>query len=413
MKAMFLLLLLSISCCGNNLQEELLQQETFNLESAITREYNPIAVRIPQLPVIINGAGIFNIGSLLSATEVVGTSNPVISTTLPISISHLFTSAIIINASNVVVDLNGLTLQGVGYNMSVQQTGIVVSPGVSNVVIRNGRLASFFTGIFIGNGNTAVNNISIYNMQLISNGTSLSATNISNFFISNCEALFAKTGFIIKQGTNGVIENCISENNNGYGFALTNCSNLLMENLIANNNAVDGFNLQSSIKNSGNITYRSCVADNNQNGFNIADTSNNLLFCDAARNIDNGFLINNNLQAILNCTAKANTTGFNLNGNNHILLNGLVQNNKTGILLGTSCNFCQIRNNTINNNVIGLNYLNPPPYVGPPSYTILPNKIYANLASNNGTNYIGLYNNYTVQYPTTAGTISFTANIDD
>ena len=57
-----------------------------------------------------------------------------------------------------------------------------------------------------------------------------------------------------------------------------------MDNLTANNNSLDGFRqIQSTNKNSGTIAYFKCTANNNTNGFNIADNNNMITSCIAPK----------------------------------------------------------------------------------------------------------------------------------
>ena len=156
-----------------------------------------------------------------------------------------------------------------------------------------------------------------------------------------------------------------------------------------------------------------------------------------SKNSNNGFLINNNQQALNNCKANGNFNGFNLNGNYHILLNSRATNNGTGttaqlsalerldptepinatqfgagILINPASIECQIRNNTLIANSIGIN-------AEPPSATNFPNKIYSNFANSDSfynpligggiRNYLGAIINAQSTY--SFGTLSSIVNI--
>ena len=87
-------------------------------------------------------------------------------TSLPTTISsagvyclkqHLTTSmssnaAIVIDASNVVLDLNGFRLDGSSAGSATQATGIWIHDGRANAAIRNGTVRGFMRGIYILGG---------------------------------------------------------------------------------------------------------------------------------------------------------------------------------------------------------------------------------------------------------------------
>ncbi len=322
-----------------------------------------------------------------------------------ITVSDLALRAITVNSNDVVINLNGNEIIGVGTNTN----GIIVN-GRSNIIIKNGTIRNMTNnGITIGNNTSSgqrARNILIQNVTFISNRNGFSISNATDVILLQNEAYFCTAiGFILNQNSNVLVESCIS-NNNSTGFSTAGNVSLEFVRCNANNNTVAGF-LNNFLVES---LFQGCTAHENQNGFitgptNGISTDVNFMKCYAHGNTTNGFQIGGNEITFEECKANNNTNGFQINGNNNVLLNNIAQGNaNNGILLAaalsvnTTSSNCQVRENTLTSNNIGINNLG------------VNNHIYSNFASNNpGGDFLGVPN--VVVSPTPLTPINFTTNI--
>lgn len=323
-----------------------------------------------------------------------------------ITVSDQALRAITVNSNDVVININGNEIIGVGTNNT---NGIIVN-GRSNVIIKNGTIRNMTNnGITINNTTSTgqrARNILIQNVTFISNRNGLSMSNATDVILLQNEAYFCTAiGFILNQNVNVIVEACIS-NNNSTGFSTTGNTSLEFSKCNANNNTVTGF-LNNFLVES---LFQGCIAHENQNGFIIGPTNGistdvNFMKCFAHGNTTNGFQVGGNEIALEECKANNNNNGFQINGNNNILLNCIAQGNiNNGILLAaalsvnTTSSNCQVRENTLTNNNIGINNLG------------VNNHIYSNFASNNpGGDFVGVSN--VAISPTPLTPINFTTNI--
>lgn len=353
-------------------------------------------------------------------------------------------TGITIGVSNVILDFNGTVLQGTGASY-----GVVITPGVSNVIIRNGTITSMVTaGISMSNmQGLTTGPIFIDSMTFLRNTTGINMVNPTSLIINNSQIYFSVgNGININMATNCLINNCIGNSNNSSAFVVSNSDSVTFLNCQANDNTTGflfngmeagqclgctanenttGFmSLHSNQQSKDNSfincfasqnttgftmtinqsTFQNCQAFANNNGFQINGNNNSVENCITSENTVNGFQIAGTNISLTNCQASDNgSQGFILNGSNHILLNSLALNNSTGILLalasslGTICSTCQIRNNTATNNTTGLNNQGTD------------NRIYSNFANNNTTDYVNVPN--VAISPTATDAINFTANI--
>ncbi len=323
-----------------------------------------------------------------------------------ITVSDFQIRAITVNSNDVVIDLNGNEIIGIG---TTNTTGIVVN-GFPNILIKNGTIRNMTNnGITIAN-NTSTGrvpqNIGVQNVTFFNNRNGMSITSAIDVVLLKNEAYFCSaTGFILNQNTNVIIDSCIS-NNNVTGFSTTGNIAFQFLNCTANSNTGPGFINNFLIESA----FQQCTAHENQTGFIIAPsngTSANVNFIQnfAHDNTTNGFQIAGNDITLEECKANNNTNGFQINGNNNVLLNCIAQGNVTnGILLAaalsvnTTSSNCQVRENTLTNNNIGINNLG------------VNNHIYSNFASNNkGGDFVNVSN--VAISPTPLTPINFTTNI--
>lgn len=193
--------------------------------------------------------------------------------------------------ANVSLSLGGHTLSQSSKTV-LGVNGIVVDPGLDNVLIANGTVRDFSqTGISVGNfGAPFVTNLTISGINALNNNTSSAYTEGSggilvnsaeNVIVENCNcnqnAVTGFNGFDISQLT--VLDSHFDDNTWGelfgspqtYGFALVGLyspsNNIYLSNCTFNNNSSIGFvaglqltNVASPVN---NVLINSCVANNN------------------------------------------------------------------------------------------------------------------------------------------------------
>lgn len=318
-------------------------------------------------------------------------------------------TGLLIDADNVILDLNGYVLAG----ESGTSNAITIARDRIDITIRNGTIKTMLNNAIFVNGGTK--RVKIQNIKALQNkNNGIVIQGAESFIITNCIAESnTNTGIVIAESSsllneNLVIKNCISIANGFHGFELISCSRLSIFNSLAFNNQASGFR---EIR-CDSVAFWGCLGHNNiANGFvmgtNQASAGSDHRFnqCNANTNGNAGFLIRGNRQNLEECQAQSNiAAGFQLGGNNHTIFNCVAQNNVTGILLATDSNQCQVRSNTTLGNITGLQ-----------NSAVLPsiNRIYSNFSSNNTTNFVGVPAANIAISPVAATAINFTANIDN
>lgn len=310
-----------------------------------------------------------------------------------VMVNNAMPVAIMINSSNVSLNLNGNMIMGTGGT-----TGILVN-AQSNIAIFNGSITTMLgSGIYI---NPLTQMLLIDSVTTVSNLTGITAVGINKAIIKNCSATLSRgTGFAFAQGgaflcQNCLIDNCFSLNNIGQGFSFNNCFNIRVNNATGNSNQNNGFFQTGGDK----VLYTNCTANSNVlNGFSVAGSTGVLNNCFAASNQGTAFLMLGNQYDINNCEANTNSSGFQINGTNISTLNCIAKNNiVNGFIFGTSSLNCQTRSNTSMANGVGF------------QDNGTTNKFYSNFANANTTDYVGIPNVFTS--PTVLSPINFTANI--
>jgi len=135
---------------------------------------------------------------------------------------------IIINASNVTLDLKGYTISG-GNN------GITING--SNVVIQNGGItATTAAGISItaGNGSIVLQNITILDVGTVG----VAVQTATDIVMETVSVTIAPLGFTIDSSTNISLRNCIATTVDSLGFGITGCTNVSVASTQAG--AIDG-----------------------------------------------------------------------------------------------------------------------------------------------------------------------------
>lgn len=178
--------------------------------------------------------------------------------------------AIIINASDVILDLQGFRLQSSG-------NVIQINSGLSNITIRNGEVqgdGATTAAAIDGTSATGLSNISFENL-IIANvaGSGINLGGGNNLVIDNVRmrnvvsaisnsAAISLTGFNTINLNNVIIGQAGSSGLVVNGIALTNCANGLLQNV----SVLDciGFSIRCFLLNSAtNMIFRSCVCASN------------------------------------------------------------------------------------------------------------------------------------------------------
>ncbi len=280
------------------------------------------------------------------------------------------TVCININSSNVVLDGNGFTIDGVG---GVGSEGVQVYnlTGLTNVTIRNLNVTDWYSGIYyrkagIGTirGNNASNNY--YGIDLWdSSNNILSGNNATNNQIgirlggnnntlSGNNATNNQIGISLDGNNNTLSGNNATNNQNGISLGGNN-------NMLSGNNASNNQN-GISLGGNNNMLSGNNANSNSQNGISLSGSNNNIMSGNNANsNNYNGIYLFSSSNNTLNGN-NANSNNYNgiylyyINNNNTLSGNNANSNNRHGIFLELSSNNNILSGNNINsNNVYGIN----------------------------------------------------------
>lgn len=263
---------------------------------------------------------------------------------------------IVINASDVVLDLNGMVISQAHNNTATNLDAILVNTNVSNVLIMNGSINSI-SGIGI-KGNSGVNNLVLTNVKVNAcgnYGANFSLANnllITNCSFTNCDA----SGATPSDGASGAyLSGCkditiknsnfshnqsVSASLSGIGLNLINCVDARVENSVSSaNKGASGIGFRATSSTTG-VTFKNCIANYNEAdadsgiaaGYLLNSAhANEFIKCKAAHNRRNsgtgssafGFQLEScNYNVFSKCEAKfnnasggtGNCTGFLSNG---------------------------------------------------------------------------------------------------
>ncbi|MBI2774411.1 right-handed parallel beta-helix repeat-containing protein [Candidatus Dependentiae bacterium] len=244
-----------------------------------------------------------------------------------------------VQVSDVVVDLGGHAFTQDPSNFVDGFSGVVISPNVTNVIIKNGSIRNLTGfGIIIGEGcsNIRIENIDVDTCNsggIQMNGVSINTikdTVIDTCLVSSCtgDGLSTAYGIRVSNGDNISIKNCTVKGNDGgtvnsgFGISLESCNSCRIEDTISHGN-----------------------------GGNLLGIGISIFQCQWT-------IINN--CTVLNTIARASSSkacGFLINQSTHTTVsNGIVKhtNNSLGDTYGYQlidgsdnlCVLCQARNNT-------------------------------------------------------------------
>jgi parallel beta-helix repeat protein len=231
---------------------------------------------------------------------------------------------IIINASNVVLDCNGATLNGTGSGIGI------FNPGFENVTLKNGNVLNYGIGIHLSESDNSI--ISNTNVSQSSNqGISIDSSHYCDVY-GNRVSFSGDRGITFGGGGNNAVYDNTVYNNSAYGAIEAIYSD---NNEIYNNTAY--FNSWGIATNHGsnNLIYENTIFRNQVGVYLDWPSTDNRVF-------------NNNISS--------NNEGIWTNHNstdNMIAGNTIFSNEYAGIRIETDNN--TITNNTANNNrIIGL-----------------------------------------------------------
>ncbi len=306
-----------------------LQSYIASVEDTITRDCSFSIQQITQfnIPFTITNPGLYCLAPNTASISPSQTGRLVVSSGTGITVS----------TSNVIIDFNDTILEGQG-----GATGIQISNGVQNVIIRNGTVrAMTLAGITFNNiANQQTGPIILSNITLMNNSIGLNTANPFNLVANNIRAYFStNTGFFVNQATNCLFTNCISNNNSVNGFTVQNANSVTFVSCFAESNSNNGFNIVGV----AGSQFINCIANRNKTGFlqvNGTLTSQDDIFknCIAQQNNNIGFNIQLQQSILSQCISSLNLTGFQINGSNNTITDSVANDNtNTGFnLIGTA-----------------------------------------------------------------------------
>ena len=278
-----------------------------------------------------------------------------------------YTSAIIIQRDNIIIDGAGYTLQG---TQAEESKGIYLM-GRSNVTIKNMKITTFQYGIWLysssNNNSVSGNNVTnnVYGIFLqSSNNNSVSGNNVT---ANNWYGIYLGSS----SNNNSVSGNSITATN-WYGIYLDSSSNNSMNgnNITANNemgiylqfsanNSMSGNNITNNYEGIGliyssnnNSISGNNVTTNDSTGIGLYSSSNNSVSGNNVTNNSYGIYLDsssNNSVSGNNVTNNYEGIGLSYSSNNSVSGNNVTASNSTGIGLDSSSNNSVSGNNVTNN----------------------------------------------------------------
>ena len=249
-------------------------------------------------------------------------------------------TGITIQTNDVTLDLNGFVMTGPG-GTTYNAIAVVGQVAQNNVVIRNGTLRNWASGVWAplgyceldhvrvygcsGNGFQLGNNCTVNDCSAVNNGVGVPFTGgllCGNFcVIRDCLASSNFNGII--GGSDCLITGCQTDANTMDGIYLTN--NFNVSRCTSDGNGDIGFWLF----NFGQISE--CTANANTNSYGIETQSDCLIKdCVASAN-SGGISCFNNCQIINNFTSGNSSIGIGTIGNGNRIENNRCDNNQNGI----------------------------------------------------------------------------------
>ena len=254
--------------------------------------------------------------------------------------------AIIINASDVVLDCNGASLNGIGtgYGTYLENK--------NNVTIKNCNVMNYEYGIYLWKSpnNTITDDAVSDNNYGVLLDHSPNNTITSNT-VNNCTY---RGIYLLSSSNNTMINNTVSDN--GEGIYLHSSSNNNISHNMANSNDIGIYLWKAS-----NNTITANTASDNYYGISLHSSSNNNQIINNTANDNSKYGYGIYLHFSLNNAITANTANKNKYygivlleySSNNTIANNTANDNRYGISLYTSLNNT-LQNNEISNNNIGI-----------------------------------------------------------
>ena len=208
-------------------------------------------------------------------------------------------NGVIIDASNIVLDLGGHVLDGVGNGQP--GVGVSINQGRTGVTVRNGTVQQFFVGVALksfGSDLTAGN--AVTGIKILNNRTGISSggfRNDNNKFQNNVVSGSLDLGIFIRGSGNVVSGNQVSGGVGGIDVADGN-GNQIQGNQVTGQ-TVGGIVLRGGVNTvvSGNVAY------------------NNRVGIRATNETTSGTLVSNGTHSNIEDGIRVSTPGFTLKGN--------------------------------------------------------------------------------------------------
>jgi parallel beta-helix repeat protein len=318
----------------------------------------------------------FNVGLVHAQAETIyiNSDGSVVPSYAPISsadnITYTFTgntsypayNGIIVERSNIVIDGNGYTVQGIGRPIGNQNgalydqsTGLNLTD-TENVTIKNANIENFQNGVYLFDSNNNV--ISGNNATANGHGIHLDSSSNNNTVSGNNATANSGYGiYLVSSSSNSIIGNNITDN--GYGIVLKDSSS---SNSISGNNITNNVNYGVWLDSSLNNTV---YGNNNTDGVELDSSSNNKVYGNSIASDPNGVWLgssSNNTISENNITTNVwaaftmetdpvEGVGVMLSGSsNNTVSKNNIHNNELGVALR------DYSNNTVSENIITDNY---------------------------------------------------------
>jgi parallel beta-helix repeat protein len=237
-------------------------------------------------------------------------------TTLNSDLVNCPANGLVIDAPNIILDLNGHTIDG---DVNTALTGIDNTAGHDEVKIKNGTIREFTDGI------------------------SLTAADRNQ--LSELEVSYNDNGILLDQSNTNTIEESSASDNVINGISLTNSNNNIIEESSASDNNNDGISLTSS---NTNIIEENSTSDNVNDGILFNDSDDN-------RVRDNSLFDNENFGIAIE-----NGSDLNRIRNNEASNNGH-PNGMAGIFVDTTSTRTLIEDNFVEWNKVDGIFVNTDP----------------------------------------------------
>ena len=244
-------------------------------------------------------------------------------------------SAILITASNVTLDLRGFALIADGGTGTAAASSAIYGPGnlQHNIAIRNGSIeGAWYAGVhLLGKSNARCDNIRVY--QTASYGLVMGvSSHIINCQINGKNTSIDTAGITSSNGS--IIKNCSVTLCLGNGFAPTGDHSSILECTAIENGGI-GFDVGDS------FALKDCTsAQNGGGGYNVG-VNNTISHCTAYLNTGDGFVVGQG-SIVTNSTSRSNTQdGFDFDSDCKVHACVAVKNDGEGFNFETGCHISE------------------------------------------------------------------------